>query len=117
MGKKTNLSKADKFYIQSHYETKSVDAITEDLGAVKSVVQKFVETLPPPTSRQEQMVKGGSLSYDEKSDVHKLMSSKSVPGITVVTPPAAERGDDSHKRRIQKVNRYYNSDTIHRPKQ
>ena len=80
MTKKGPLSKAEKFYIESHLE-KPMEDLCKDLDRAKSSIEKYIKTIP----------------VDDKQKAETLLLqqfARNGKGSTVMTQNAAEMSDE-----------------------
>ena len=94
MTKKTGkLTKVEKFYIENNTD-KTAEDIAKDLNRTKSSVDKHIKTLDRISHTSE--------AKSDPSVVSSLMGHKEGRGVTIMTPAASERGDETRSSRTSK---------------
>lgn len=86
MTKKGPLSKAEKFYIESHSDV-DIKELCKDLDRAQTIVAKHLKT--PTVKKSQQKEKTNSRLYNQFARNDK--------GSTVMTPNASMLGDDQRK--------------------
>ena len=98
MTKKTGkLTKVEKFYIENNTD-KTTEEIAKDLNRTKASVTKHIDSLGKKSHTSE--------AKSNPSDVSSLMGHKEGRGVTVMTPAASERGDETRSSRTTKAQRH-----------
>ena len=107
MSKKTGkISKVEKFYIDNNPDLDASD-LSKDLNRSVSFIKKHTKS-----------VDTGHIDTveDKKSDLSKLMGHKGKDrGVTVMTPAASERSDDTREGRMNQSHRHQNAIHIINP--
>ncbi len=98
MAKKTGkLTKVEKFYIENYFDIEA-SKIAKDLNRSETSVAKHIDSLDKKSHTTE--------AKSNPSDVSNLMGHKEGRGVTIMTPAASERGDNTRSSRTGKAERH-----------
>lgn len=111
MRKRAEVNEADKMYIKACSDKSSTE-LSSLLNLSSEKIDEFRATLAPEQKPFERNPDG--LAYEDKSTVHKMMSSPRVPGVTVLNQSVSEVLDETAKKYSK--TKYMNPNTICNPK-